>query len=96
MLNNKKLKKILVVSLLGELSLLGFLLSNKYLLILLKLEISLILNILTFSSSCPPILIFLSYSNENIGSNDEEQLFPYDKDNVPAGATLIHLPLRIP
>ena len=45
---NISLKKILFVSLLGELSLLGFLLSNKYLLILLKLEISLILNILTF------------------------------------------------
>ena len=46
---NISLKKILFVSLLGELSLLGFLLSNKYLLILLKLEISLILNILTFN-----------------------------------------------
>lgn len=45
---NISFKKILFVSLLGELSLLGFLLSNKYLLILLKLEISLILNILTF------------------------------------------------
>lgn len=45
---NISLKKILFVSLLGELSLLGFLLSNKYLLILLKLKISLILNILTF------------------------------------------------
>ena len=45
---NISLKKILFVSLLGELSLLGFLLYNKYLLILLKLEISLILNILTF------------------------------------------------
>ena len=45
---NISLKKILFVSLLGELSLLGFLLSNKYLLILLKLELSLILNILTF------------------------------------------------
>ena len=45
---NISLKKILFVSLLGELSLLGFLLSNKYLLILLKLEISVILNILTF------------------------------------------------
>ena len=45
---NISLKKILFVSLLGELSLLGFLLSNRYLLILLKLEISLILNILTF------------------------------------------------
>ncbi len=45
---NISLKRILFVSLLGELSLLGFLLSNKYLLILLKLEISLILNILTF------------------------------------------------
>lgn len=45
---NISLKKILFVSLLGELSLLGFLLSNKYLLILLKLEISLILNIFTF------------------------------------------------
>ena len=45
---NISLKKILFVSLLGELSLLGFLLSNKHLLILLKLEISLILNILTF------------------------------------------------
>lgn len=45
---NISLKKILFVSLLGELSLLGFLLSNKYLLIILKLEISLILNILTF------------------------------------------------
>lgn len=45
---NISIKKILFVSLLGELSLLGFLLSNKYLLILLKLEISLILNILTF------------------------------------------------
>ena len=45
---NISLKKIFFVSLLGELSLLGFLLSNKYLLILLKLEISLILNILTF------------------------------------------------
>ena len=45
---NISLKRILFVSLLGELSLLGFFLSNKYLLILLKLEISLILNILTF------------------------------------------------
>ena len=45
---NISLKKILFVSLLGELSLLGFLLSNRYLLILLKLEISVILNILTF------------------------------------------------
>ena len=45
---NISLKKLLFVSLLGELSLLGFLLSNKYLLIILKLEISLILNILTF------------------------------------------------
>lgn len=45
---NISLKKILFVSLLGELSLLGFLLSNKYLLILLKLEISIILNIFTF------------------------------------------------
>ena len=45
---NISLKKILFVSLLGELSLLGFLLSNKYLLIILKLEISIILNILTF------------------------------------------------
>jgi len=45
---NISLKKILFVSLLGELSLLGFLLSNKYLLILLKLEVSIILNIFTF------------------------------------------------
>ena len=42
------LKRVLLVSLLGELSLFGFLLSNKYLLILLKLEVSAILNIFTF------------------------------------------------
>lgn len=45
---NVPLKRILLVSLLGELSLFGFLLSNKYLLILLKLEVSAILNIITF------------------------------------------------
>ena len=45
---NVSLKRILLVSLLGELSLFGFLLSNKYLLILLKLEVSAILNIFTF------------------------------------------------
>ncbi len=45
---NINIKKILLTSLIGELSLFGFLLSNKYLLIILKIETSILLNILTF------------------------------------------------
>ena len=41
-------KRILIIALLGELSLFGFLLSKTWLLVLLKLEVSLLLNILTF------------------------------------------------
>ena len=47
-------------------------------------------------SSCPPIFIFLSYSNENIGSNPEEQFSPYVNDNVPVGAIDISLAFLTP
>lgn len=45
---NVTLKKILLVSILGEISLFGLFLSKAWLLVLLKLEISLLLNIFTF------------------------------------------------
>lgn len=45
---NATLKRILLVSILGEISLLGLFLSKAWLLVLLKLEISLLLNIFTF------------------------------------------------
>ena len=45
---NVTLKRILLVSILGEISLLGLFLSKAWLLVLLKLDISLLLNIFTF------------------------------------------------
>ncbi len=45
---NSSLRRILLVSFLGELSLFGLLLSKTWLLILLKLEVSLLLNLLAF------------------------------------------------
>ena len=45
---NVTLRRILLVSILGEISLLGLFLSKAWLLVLLKLEISLLLNIFTF------------------------------------------------